>query len=195
MNKKILWACAPFVLLFTVLNANAQIQRGHILVGGDIADFNLGLDKGGNFAFTIDPKIAWFFRDNAALGGYLRFGLSTAKGAGTSVNYGVGGLARYYFGSATNVVQNSRFFVEANVGIEGDNPAVGDNTNGLGVGVGPGWTYFITPTVGLEALVKYDGIIGFGSAVTSNNLNLSVGFQIFLPLSRARAIKEDIQGK
>ncbi|HYH16611.1 MAG TPA: hypothetical protein VD794_15380 [Flavisolibacter sp.] len=191
--KKRLLALSMVMVLFTSIKSEAQLQRGNILVGGDIADFDLGLDEGGNFGLTINPKIAWFFRDNTALGGYLTFGLRTAKNAGTSINYGVGALARHYLGTGTtNLVQSSRFFIEANVGIEGDNPAVGDNTNGLGLGVGPGWSYFITPSVALEAMFKYNGIVGFGSAVTSNNLNLSVGFQVFLPLSRARAIKEDI---
>lgn len=163
------------------------------MVGGDIANFDLSLDEGGNFGFTINPKLAYFFRDNTAVGGYLTFGLRTAKGAGTSINYGVGALARYYWGAGTTDAQSSRFFVEANAGIEGDNPAVGDNTNGLGLGVGPGWTYFITRNIGLEALLKYNGIVGFGSAPTSNNLNLSVGFQVYLPMSRARAIREDVE--
>jgi hypothetical protein len=85
-----------------------------------------------------------------------------------------------------NLLHHSRFFVEGNVGIEGDNPAVGDNTNGLGLGIGPGWTYFITPNIGLEALLKYNGIVGFGSKPTSSNLNLTIGFQIYLPPSRFR---------
>jgi hypothetical protein len=133
-------------------------------------------------------------RDNVALGAYFLVGLSTAKNAGTSVNYGLGALGRYYINDKTvNLVQHSRFFFEGTVGIEGDNPAVGDNTNGLGLGVGPGWTYFITPNIGLEALLKYNGIVGFGSAPTSNNLNLSVGFQIYLPSSRAKAIRNGVE--
>mgnify|MGYP003575070542 CR=1 FL=1 len=193
MKKQLLFACASFVLVFASHMAHAQIQRGNILVGADIANFDFSLDEGGNFSFIIDPKAAWFIQDNTAIGAYLRFGLSTAKDAGTSINYGVGALGRYYAGSAANVVQSSRFFGEGTVGIEGDNPATGDNTNGLGIGFGPGWSYFVTPNIALEALFKYNLIIGFGSAVTSNNLNLSVGFQIFLPTSRVRAVKESIE--
>lgn len=181
------------MLLLASLTMQAQIQRGNILVGSDIADFNLSVDKGGNFGFTINPKLAYFFQDNTAVGGFFTFGLRTATGAGTSINYGVGALARYYIsGRATNLVHSSRIFVEGNAGIAGDNPAVGDNTNGLGLGIGPGWTYFITRNIGVEALLKYNGIVGFGSAPTSNNLNLLIGFQIYLPMSRARAVKEDI---
>ena len=183
------------ILLVTIsLKSNAQLQQGNVLVGGDIADFNLGLDKGGNFSFLINPKVAWFIRDNLAIGGYLVTGLSTAKNAGTSINYGVGALARYYLSAEQlNLIRHTRFFFEGNVGIEGDNPAVGDNTNGLGLGIGPGLAYFLTPNIGLETLLKYNGIIGFGSKPTSNNLNLSIGFQIYLPTSRLKAIEKDME--
>jgi hypothetical protein len=178
----------PLVFVFFILTqAHAQIQKGNVMVGADLADIQLSLNKGGNFSFRIDPKAAWFIRDNIALGAYLNVGLSTAKDAGTSINYGVGPLARYYINDKElNLLRHSRFFIEGNIGIEGYNPAVGDNTNGLGLGAGPGLAYFITPNIGLEALVKYNGIVGFGSAVSSNNINFGLGFQIYLPSSRIR---------
>jgi hypothetical protein len=185
-----------FVLLLVAqANIKAQIQSGNILVGADIAKFNLGLDKGGNFDVLLNPKAAWFIRDNLAIGAYLTMGLSTAKDAGTSVTYGVGGLGRYYFNdkNLNDLIGHSRFFVEGNVGIEGDNPSGGDNTNGLGLGIGPGWAYFITPNIGLEALLKYQGIVGFGSKPTSSNLTLGVGFQIYLPTARLRTIQKDMK--
>jgi outer membrane protein with beta-barrel domain len=174
--------------------AEAQIQRGNVLIGADLANINLSLDKGGNFSFRINPKVAWFIRDNVAVGGYVLAGLSTAKNAGTNVQYGVGALARYYLGASdVTLLRHSRLFVEGNAGIEGDNPAVGDNTNGLGLGVGPGIAYFITPNIGLEALLKYNGIVGFGTAPTSNELNFSLGFQIYLSGARARSIRDEIK--
>lgn len=184
--KRIITFCV--LLLLAKEKINAQLQAGNVMVGADIAKFDLSLDEGGNFNFLINPKAAWFIRDGLAIGAYLNVGLSTAKDAGTSVSYGVGGLARYYINdkNLNDLIRHSRFFVEGNVGIEGDNPATGDNTNGLGLGIGPGWAYFITPNIGLEALLKYNGIIGFGSKPTSSNLNLSIGFQIYLPSARVR---------
>ncbi|WP_205514529.1 hypothetical protein [Longitalea arenae] len=169
-----------------IIGAHAQIQKGNILVGADIADFDLSLNEGGNFSFFLEPKLAYFFSNNLALGGYLNFGLVTSKGGGESIDYGIGLLGRYYLGTDINVVRNSRFFLEGNAGIEGTNPASGENTNGLGLGFGPGWTYFLTQNVGLEALLKYNGIIGFGERVTSSDLRLSVGFQIYLPSAQLR---------
>ncbi len=183
------------ILLVAKQEINAQIQSGNVLVGADLARFNLSLDKGGYFNMMINPKAAWFIRDGLALGGYVNVGVSTAKGAGTGVSYGVGALARYYVNDKkiNDLIGHSRFFLEGNVGIEGDNPAVGDNTNGLGLGIGPGWAYFITPNIGLEALLKYQGIIGFGSKPTSSNLVLGVGFQIYLPTARLKAARKDFK--
>jgi hypothetical protein len=165
-------------ILVAVFVSKAQIQKGNVLIGADLSNFRFDLDNS-NFDMRINPKAAWFIRDNVALGSYLDFQLST--GSGTSIGYGVGALGRYYVNDpSVNVLRHSRFFGEATVGIQGDNPANGDNTNGLGIGFGPGLSYFITPNIGLEGLLKYDGIIGFGSSVTSSNLVLSLGFQIYL---------------
>ena len=189
--KKVL-ILTTVVLFAAVTSSSAQIQKGNVLVGGDISKLTLGLNKGGFFSFALNPKAAWFIQDNLAVGGYVNFGLSTSKGAGTNVDYGVGPLARYYLsGKDVNVLKHSRFFLEGNFGIEGTNPASGENTNGLGLGIGPGWTYFVTPNIGLEALLKYQGIVGFGQRATSSNLGLGVGFQIYLPSSRVKATIEN----
>ena len=184
--KKVLMMSA--VALFGFLQSQAQIQRGNVMVGANLADIDLNLNKGGNFNVRLDPKAAWFIQDNLAVGGYVSLVIATAKGAGTSINYGIGPLARYYVSNReVNVLQHARLFVEGNAGIEGFNPAVGSNTNGLGLGIGPGIAYFITPNIGLEALVKYNGIVGFGSSVSNNALNVGFGFQIYLPSAKIRS--------
>ena len=194
MKNKLTYLAMLISVCMITVQSSAQIQKGNIMVGGNISDLNLSLDEGGNFSFLLNPKIAWFIQDGIALGGYLTTGLSTAKDQGTSVTYGIGALGRYYISDPkVNVLRQSRFFLEGTVGIEGDNPATGDNTNGLGIGAGPGWTYFITPNIGLEALLKYNLIVGFGSSVTSNNLRLGIGFQIYLPGSKPKELKEEIK--
>jgi hypothetical protein len=191
---KKLFSLLTVALGLGVLQAGAQIQRGNVLIGADLSNIYLSLDEGGNFSFRVNPKVAWFIRDNVAVGGYVTAGLNTAKNAGTNVQYGVGALARYYLGANdVSVLRHTRLFAEGTVGIEGDNPAVGDNTNGLGLGIGPGIAYFITPNIGLEALLKYNGIVGFGTAPTSNALNFSLGFQIYLSGARARSIRDEIK--
>jgi len=179
---------AALALVGLVFSAKAQIQRGNVLIGGDLANLNFSLEKGGAFQGNISPKAAWFIQNNIAVGGEVDFGVSTFKGGGTSLNYGIGPLARIYSGAGTEIVRHGRFFGEANIGFNGThdpiNSSLGtsyENTNGLGFGVGPGFAYFITPSIGLETLLKYNGIAGFGNNGYASTLNLNFGFQVYLP--------------
>jgi hypothetical protein len=69
------FACIAVLFLLATFKADAQIQRGNAMVGGDIGNFGLGLDQGGNFSFTVNPKVAWFLKDNLAVGGYFLVGI------------------------------------------------------------------------------------------------------------------------
>jgi len=177
-------------LLFFVSTTKAQLQRGNLLVGGDIANFNLGLNSGGGSTILINPKLAFFFRDNVAIGPFVQMGFDAAKGQEPTTNYGIGAFGRYYVSDTTiNLLKHGRFFVEAQAGIQGKNNAEQDiTTNGLGLGFGPGYAYFITENIGLETLLKYNLIVGFGSSATNSNLNLSLGFQIYLGSGRAKEV-------
>jgi hypothetical protein len=186
--------------LFSTTTAVAQTQKGNLMVGSDLTDLGFNFQKESTiFHFNLDPKLAYFIKDDLALGGYLNFGLETTGGNGTNVNYGIGALARYYIHDANvrklEFSKRVRFFGEANAGFGGSNPANGASTNGVQLGIGPGLSYFITPNVALEALLKYDVIIGGGNSTTSHQLNLGLGFQIFLPTARAREIMREETGK
>lgn len=173
----------------------AQIQKGNVMVGANFANFDLGLNGAKPFSIDITPKAAWFIQDNVALGAYVNLGIKTAKGANTTTTYGLGGLGRYYTGADVEVLRHGRFFAEANAGIGGVNVSDGGgHTNGIDLGVGPGFAYFITPNIGLETLLKYKGVFGFGNAVNTSNLNLSFGLQIYLPgRSTANKVKNDVR--
>lgn len=179
--KKVFLLAATFYLITA---AHSQIQKGNVIVGGDIADFDLGLNKNSNFRMTINPSAAWFIKDNIAVGAYINLGLDAVNGA-TATTYGIGPVARYYLGSnqvnTESVLRHTRAFVEGNVGIQGSNVSQGASTNGLGLGIGPGIAYFITPNIGLEGLLKYNSIVGFGNEALNSRLDLNVGFQIYLP--------------
>lgn len=191
--KKTLFMLALALPFFTI-SANAQLEKGNILVGSDLANFNLGLEKGSAFTMDITPKFGFFIRDNVALGGMVDLGLTSYTGA-TEFRYGVGALGRYYISDPkVNVLRHGRFLIEANVGISGVNVSNGGaSTNGLGLGFGPGYAYFLTPNIGLETLLKYNGVIGFGNETTQSALNLNVGFQIYLPNKKVKAIANEVK--
>ncbi|PJJ84032.1 hypothetical protein [Mucilaginibacter auburnensis] len=190
--KKVLIAAA---LAFTGFAAQAQIQRGNVLMGGNIANLSLGLDNSKQFSFDLTPTAAWFIEDNLALGGYIDFGVTTAKNSPTITRYGVGALGRYYAGNDVEILRHGRFFGEVNAGFGGINTSNGTgNTNGLALGFGPGFAYFITPNVGLETLLKYKGVAGFGNAAYQSTLTLSLGLQVYLPgRSTANKVKSDMR--
>jgi hypothetical protein len=181
--------------LGTIATASAQIQQGNVLLGGNLADVKLGLDKPNVFDFNITPKAAWFVQDNIALGAYVNFGIETAKESNTVTSYGVGVLGRYYTGSDVEVLRHGRLFGEITAGIGGNNVSGGGgSTNGLDFGVGPGFAYFVTPNIGLELLLKYKGLGGFGDVGYQSNLNLSFGLQVYLPGSRtASKVRGDVR--
>ncbi|MET4137796.1 hypothetical protein [Pedobacter sp. UYP1] len=187
--------CLLTAILGVGLSANAQIQKGNVMVGGNLANLGLDLNGSKNFSLDITPKAAWFIQDNVALGGYVNLGLKTVKDGPTTTNYGFGGLGRYYAGSDTEVLKHGRFFGEATVGFGGTNTSKGGaNTNGLAFSFGPGFAYFITPNIGLETLLKYNATAGFGNTGYQNNLGLSFGFQIYLPGQRSiNKVKGDVK--
>lgn len=195
--KKILGALI-ILCLFAAENTNAQLERGNAIVGADLFNFNIGLKKGSQTNISITPKAAWMLNSNLAVGGYVDFDLTTQKVAGTTytnTSYGVGVLARYYVNDPkVNLLRSGRWFFEGNAGFEGTNVKGGNSTNGLGLGIGPGYAYFITKNIALEGLLKLNENLGFGNTTSTGNLNFGLGFQIYLPgRATANKISNDVK--
>lgn len=181
-------------LMFTILFAfvgifasNAQTQQGNVMWGASVSNIGLDLQKGNTgFSFNLTPKIGYFIADDLAIGPEVNIGLNTNSGS-TLFNYGIGGFGRYFLTNSaeTEVVRGSRWFIEGNAGLVGTNfkndGQASSNTNGLGVGFGPGLSYFVTDRIALEGLLKYNLGVGFGNSTTTNRINLGIGFQIYLP--------------
>ncbi|MPS65882.1 MAG: hypothetical protein DI622_08965 [Chryseobacterium sp.] len=173
--------------------ANAQIQKGNWLVGSSLLSSNFGLNTGGGYNISIQPKGAYFIEDNVAVGGYVNLGISkVTNGSPTRFDYAVGGLGRYYLSpgekGVDNLLNHGRWFFEGNVGIGGSSVENGNSTTGLDFGVGPGYSYFITPNIGLEGLVKYQGQAGFGNEGLNSNITFNIGFSIYIPTSKAKQV-------
>lgn len=194
MKKIILGAIITATGLFST--ANAQIQEGNWMVGSSLLSSRFGLNTGAGYDISIQPKAAYFIKDNVALGGYVNLGISKAtKGSPTAFDYGVGGLGRYFLSpgeqGVDNLLNHGRWFFEGNVGIGGRSIENSDSTTGLDFGVGPGYSYFITPNIGLEGLVKYVGRTGFGNEGLNSNITFNVGLSIYLPTSQAKRIANE----
>lgn len=178
--------------------ANAQIQRGNWMVGSSILSSNFGLNTGGGYSIALQPKAAYFIDDNVAVGGYVNLGFSkVTNGSPTRFDYAIGGLGRYYLSpgekGVDNLLNHGRWFFEGNLGVGGSSVENGISTSGLDFGVGPGYSYFITPNIGVEGLVKYQGQAGFGSEGLNSNITFNVGFSIFIPTSKGRDVINDVK--
>lgn len=195
MKKLILTGVIAVAGLTTTVNA--QIQKGNWLVGSSLVTSNFGLNTGGGYNIGIQPKGAYFIEDNVAIGGYVNLGISkVTNGSPTRFDYAVGGLGRYYLSpgekGVDNLLNHGRWFLEGNVGIGGSSVENGNSTTGLDFGAGPGYSYFITPNIGLEGIVKYNGVAGFGNEGLTSTISFNVGFSIYLPTSKAREVANDV---
>ncbi len=196
MKKLILTGILAVAGLATTMNA--QIQKGNWLVGSSLISSNFGLNTGGGYNIALQPKGAYFIQDKVAIGGYVDLGINkVTNGSPTEFIYGVGGLGRYYLSpgekGVDNLLNHGRWFFEGNAGIGGRSVENGDSTTGLDFGFGPGYSYFITPNIGLEGLVKYKGRAGFGNEALNSNITFNLGFSIYLPTSKAKEIIKDAQ--
>lgn len=199
---KVLRTWKYLVVLFFGLSASvrvmAQTEEGNIMVGAQLLNVTGTFQSGSStFDMGISPQVGFFLSDNFALGAAVLANLRTASHY-TDFSYAVGPFARYYFnhfkGEDLQFSKRSSFFVEGDVFVQGENIKTNGNsvnTNGLGIGIGPGIAYFITPSIGLEALLKYNPVIGFGNSTTVNKVSLNLGLQAYLPGSHAKRLIQE----
>lgn len=189
--------------------SNAQLSKGDFMLGvdtgsglvsssnGGLFGLNFGLNDGAGYNVGLSPKVGYFVVDNFLVGVSTNLGFTKSpEGAGgqsvkTTV-YGIQAFSRYYLFpgevGVDNLLKRGRFFVEANGGVSGSNVKDGNSTNGLAIGFGPGYSYFITDNVALETILKYNGLAGGGDPNYVSSLGFNIGIQIFLPSSQAENI-------
>lgn len=180
------------VLALLGITANAQLQEGNWMVGAQVA--NIKFTNG--FNMNLTPKLGYFIQDRWVVGALVDLDVSSPEGTSkTQTDWSIAPFTRYYFSSneVNNLLNNGAFFAEGSAGFGGNNSNAGDSTNGVDLGIGAGYSYFITPTVGLEGLLKYQALVGGGNTNSQGNLYLGVGFQIYLPNSKANAALKDQQ--
>lgn len=192
--KKILIISA---LMAVSLLTTAQTRRGDKLIGVSFGSLSFTSSDnqttysntpviynsdGSSFSISINPNVAWFIKDNLAIGGGVSVGFfgsdskssNTASSSVTESDYTqpsfyIGPLARYYFGGSAKGMP----FVQANaqIGISGGN-SKSKTTSGASsetsykpkgdwnAGLTFGYEHFITPSVGLF------GSIGFSYGIS-----------------------------
>lgn len=61
MKKIISFSIAVTMFSFIPHLAKAQLQKGNIMIGGDLASLNFTLGGGGYFQASVNPKLAFLF--------------------------------------------------------------------------------------------------------------------------------------
>ncbi|WWC83541.1 hypothetical protein PIECOFPK_01258 [Mycovorax composti] len=190
LMKKVFLLLTGFCVASLV--SQAQTQKGYYLIGGNIASVG-GNTNEKSFNLKIEPKAAWFIQDDLAIGGQVSFGLDAGRGRGPAINYFVGPMARYYFGEQqVNTPKQTRLFAEANAGLGGTNGG-GRSTNGFEAGLGPGLAFFVNENIALELLAKGNITTGGGTHGVAFKPHLGLGFQIYLPTSKLKDIRDNIK--
>ncbi|MDT0645413.1 hypothetical protein RM545_01820 [Zunongwangia sp. F260] len=196
------------VLFLTFGVTQAQLQEGNFMLGADLGNglvspassglfgLNVGLNDGAGWNVGVSPKAGYMMSDNFMLGAIVNLGFSKANEDASEVFvYGVQALTRFYVSpSEVNLegdVPAGQFFLETNAGLAGVNQSGDASTNGFAFGFGPGYSYFLTDSVALDASVKYNGLVGAGSDNYQNSLGINLGIQIFLPRSSAEEAIND----
>ncbi len=141
--------------------ANAQdsgtsegFANGDIFISGSFGYDSSSTGDAKDNTFEVSPRVGYFVAENIAIGARLGYTTrSQENGAGGEVDtntFNVGGFGRYYFTPA------SKFSIFGEFGLDYFSSKVdvgaGDaTTDGFGVGVGPGVSYFLGSNFAIEA--------------------------------------------
>ncbi|WP_460614945.1 hypothetical protein [Hymenobacter seoulensis] len=185
---------------FTVCTASTalgQTTKGTTVLG--LSAGNISYQKNNGYrqiSAQLAPSIGTFVADNVALGIAVPVRYSSMKSPynfGTSRGLELGLLPwlRYYLPSSSK----HRVFGELSAGgvldsyrTERDGITFKGNDVSLLASLGVGYSYFITPNVGLEALAKYATNTGNSTVFGKGYLDINLGFRVYLPQGGAASV-------
>ncbi|UOR04096.1 acyloxyacyl hydrolase [Hymenobacter aerilatus] len=191
MNAKVLSLPLLAALLCAGSAAHAQTEQGTRVLGLSGGNFTFQSDRNvANYAGSLTPSVGTFVADNIALGVAVPFELRHSKikrGVSSKTNtysLGVTPWLRYYIPSESR----HRLFGEIGAGVAFERAAtkIGGDKNGdtsfLFLGnIGAGYSYFITPQLGLEGVLSYgQNTAAKESQISRGTLGLNIGFRFYL---------------
>ncbi|AHJ95785.1 outer membrane beta-barrel protein [Hymenobacter swuensis] len=195
MCKPFYFITAALLLPLTAALGQSQTTKGTRTLG--IASSDSYYDSGSygsDLNLSVSPSVGKFFADNWAFGvavplSYYYRSYKREDSRGHNVVLGLAPWLRYYIPSESR----HRLFAEAQAGVLADaywgrrsvyDPIVNNRTEkysgtdfGYLAGVGAGYSYFLTPNVGLEGVLSYNRG-GFDNG--NGALGLSIGLRAYL---------------
>jgi len=175
--------------LLSFLTSNAQITKGNWMVGGsgsysnkEVYNKNFSNDKGRTTEIEVTANAGYFIIDKLQGGTRLSYEHYSRKGDETSQRYWLkyGIYSRYYFlkpDKLINFYLDGQYFLGNNAFSNGE---FKDKLNGYVISAGP--TIFLNSSVAMELGINYSStkFNGVNDNIIENNLQFSLGFQIFL---------------
>lgn len=175
-------------ILLTVAAANAQINQGQFLAGGNAGFSSSKVRDNKTTQFNITPNVGYFVIDKLAVGleaNYLHSkdtwkgsvaGIPT-EGEDKSSTWSFAPFVRYY---VLPKAQKVNVFVNGSYGFGStkDNDDAAESFNYYRFAAGP--AFFLTKSVALEASVYYGSGKSKNDADRTNTFGLQVGFQVHL---------------
>lgn len=167
--KKIYLAGA---FLLAGIMANAQTEKGDIMIGGRI-----DLNTGENSTYIgFSPQFGYFIITNLAIGGNLSLTYQK-NGDAKNTDFGIGPFVRWYFTQAKvrPLLHGSLNFLSSN----SKGPGYSNTNTGINFFLGGGAAIFINENVSIEGLLGYSHT-KYKDFDGSGGLNLGIGFQVYL---------------
>lgn len=177
--KKIILSQLLISLLF-IATSFGQTEKGSLLLGGN---GSLSLKSSRNSGFdshkiiNINPNFGYFIKDNLVIGIKTPLYLEGYNSDIFSFGFGINAFSRYYFAKT----EKTSFFGSANYGLntyqsEGFSS---HKMNEYSAGIGLGFTYFLTKSIGFETELQYDYSKNFDNRYGEDNFGMNFGFQIY----------------
>lgn len=156
MKKNLLVTAA---LSIVCLSVHAQPEKGNTFIGIGITAERTHHNMNSSF---LVPKMGYFVNKHVAIGSSL---FISAKIQPELFIYEVGlqPFARYYFfGNKRKENKRTFWFVEASTGFnrfssKSLSPQSEHSYNYINYGIAGGFTYYLTPDVSIEGLLRFDG--------------------------------------
>ncbi|GAB2788451.1 hypothetical protein HNQ93_003072 [Hymenobacter luteus] len=186
---------------FIVCTANtalSQTTKGTRVLG--LSAGNITYQKNGGYrqiSGQLSPSIGTFVANNVALGIAVPVGYSSVKSPygprniQRNLELGLLPWLRYYLPSTSP----HRLFGELSAGgvlnsyrTKADSYTYKNSSVSLLASLGVGYSYFITPNVGLEALAKYATNSGNSTAFGKGYFDINLGFRVYLPKGGAATV-------
>lgn len=177
------------IALLSFLTSNAQITKGNWMFGGsasynnkEIYNKNFSNDKGRTTEIEVTANAGYFIIDKLQAGTRISYEHFSRKGDEGSSRYWLkyGVYTRYYLLKPEKMVNfflDGQYFLGNKAFSDGD---FKDKLNGYVFSAGP--TIFFNSSVAMELGINYSStkFNGANDNIIENNLQFSLGFQIFL---------------